>query len=91
MAEELKDWFKSIEKVLSVREADMGYYSTFARRRVVQDEEMKVINYIGNFDCANKKAIGRMWKTGGQGRSKNQFHDGFLYGVHDENGNFTGM
>ena len=91
VAGDLKAWFKSVEKVLSVRESDLEHYSTFDRRRVVQDEETKVIKYIGNFDCANKKAIGPTWKIGGQGRSRNQFHDGFLYGMHDENRNFTGM
>lgn len=86
----LKMWFESIEKVLSVKKADLEYYNTFTRKRVVQDEETKVIKYISNLDCANGKEYGPIWKTGGEGRSDNQFHDGFLYRMNGKYGNCTG-
>ena len=49
-----------------------------------------IIRGISNLDCVAKKTIGVSWQSAGTS-SKDQFHDGFLYGVEDDNGTFTGI
>ena len=84
----LKTWVKQIEKLTSLKEAEMKHF--FSRKRIFQDPETKIVRYIGNVDCLSKRTLGPIWKTAGT-VSGHQFHDGFLYGQEDENGTLTGM
>ena len=84
----LKTWVKQIEKLTSLKEADMKHL--FSRKKVLQDPETKIIRYIGNVNCLSKRTLGPIWKTVGT-VSDHQFHDGFLYGREDEKGTLTGI
>ena len=83
-------WIRSITKITSMEEADKQY---FYLKKTVQQGYNKgeglIIQYIANLNCSSKKHFGPTWRKAGV-ISGIQFHDGFLYGIEDENGTLTG-
>ena len=59
-------------------------------KTILQETDSKIIRDIGNIDCLTKNTVGPIWQTAGE-VSKDQFHDGFLYGREDETGSMTGF
>jgi hypothetical protein len=47
------------------------------------------VRYISNRDCSRKMHVGPTWRKTST-FSNTQFHDGFLYGIEDDNGGLTG-
>ena len=82
-------WLNRIEPLKTVSDAEKKYY--YLSKVVYRDKGTKVIVYIGNKNCLNKKTYGPIWKLASPNlMSGNQFHDGFLYGTEAENGTLTG-
>jgi hypothetical protein len=86
----LKMWMNNIESMETITESEMKYYhvsKTFFTGRATT-----IVKYIGNKNCLTSKTFGPVWKIASvQPRMKDQFHDGFLYGIEAENGTFTGI
>ena len=85
---ELKLWLKGIQKLHSLEIGERVNFSL--RKKVYQEPDSKIIRRIGNVDCLTKNTVGPVWRTAGT-ISKDQFHDGFLYGIEDETGSMTGI
>ena len=47
------------------------------------------VRYIVNRDCSRKRHIGPTWRKYSP-FGNTQFHDGFLYGIEDDNGELKG-
>ena len=59
------------------------------RKKIMFNNGKNILMYIANFKCAKNKTTGPVWKIGSS-ISEDQFHDGFFYGIEDEDGTFTG-
>ena len=88
VAHNLKTWVKQIEKLTSVKQADMKHF--FARKKVLQDPKTNIVRYIANVNCLSQRTLGPVWKAAGT-KGNPQLHDGFLYGNEDEKGTLSGM
>ena len=88
VAHELKSWLTQLKKLTSIKETEVKYF--FLRKKVYLDPKVNIVRYIGNVNCLSKNTFGPIWKTGGI-TSNHQFHDGFLYGRADEEGQITGI
>ena len=92
----LKKWITSVKKIRSISDEERKY--AFLRKRVVEfemkDEFGKRIGdgvqYIANMDCSKITPVGPTWRKASL-FSSSQFHDGFLYGIEDDDGEMTGM
>lgn len=82
----LKTWMNGIVMLTSMKEGEQKHFNL---RKTVK-QESNIVRYIGNVNCTLKTSFGPTWRTAGE-ISKDQFHDGFLYGVEDENGTLTGL
>ena len=88
---QLKSWVKSIKKLTS--EEMKNKPRSISRMGVWEGkgwDNSTIIRGISNLDCVAKKTIGASWQSAGTS-SKDQFHDGFLYGIKDEKGSMTGV
>ena len=88
---ELKSWIKSIKKLTS-EEIQNNAHST-SRKGIWEAkgwDNSTIIRGISNLDCVAKKTVGVSWQSAGTS-SKDQFHDGFLYGIKNEKGSMTGL
>ena len=94
VGERLRKWIISIHKITSNPQNEDDNFSL--TKRIVMfgakykngSFENRGINSISNYDCSIKRNIGPSWKKASV-FSVTQFHDGFLYGMGDENGNPT--
>ena len=91
----LKKWMSSLAKIRSMPERNKKLF--FLRKKVL-DFEVKNkwgksvgdgVQYIANIDCVTKKISGPTWRKTSIS-SSTIFHDGFLYGHENENGEMTG-
>ena len=93
----LKKWILSINKIRSMPLKEKDTY--FLRKTVLQFEPTSRlvtshgtrsgVQYIANKDCTRKRHIGPTWRKMSN-VSGTQFHDGFLYGIEDGDGELTG-
>ena len=80
-----------ITKITSMKESDKEHI--FLRKIAIQfepkDNTGSRVQYITNVDCQTKKRVGPTWMKPST-YSQNLLHDGFLYGMENENGEMTG-
>ena len=87
----IKEWFRSIDIIDRGLQTQESHKKHFLAKKFRRDFDFPRITYIGNFDCNRKKTIGPVWKTPtGTLIKKMQFHNGFLYGLEDNNGRLSG-
>ena len=100
----LKTWIRSIDRIGVMTNTENKAQTSVIRKKMRIDlfendyfekEYSQKLTYIGNLDCRNKKSFGPIWKTptflAPETSTKNlQFHNGFLYGIEDQNGSLTG-
>ena len=89
----LKEWIESIERQSERNKFGMNNFDTRTSisKKVRKDYMTQNVQYIGNLDCSTKRSIGPIWKTPTNTvTKKSQFHNGFLYGLEDENSRLTG-
>ena len=89
----LKEWIESIERQSERNKFGMNNFDTGSSisKKVRKDYMTQNVQYIGNLDCSTKRSIGPIWKTPTNTVTrKSQFHNGFLYGLEDENSRLTG-
>ena len=89
----LKKWFRSISRISS---KDIGQpYLTktllmFDERDIITNKKIGTgAQFVGNIDCSSLKHVGPTWRKPSL-FSMLQFHDGFLYGVEDVDGELSG-
>ena len=89
----LKKWFRSISRISS---QDIGQpYLTktllmFDERDIITNKKIGTgVQFIGNIDCSSLNRVGPTWRKPSL-FSMLQFHDGFLYGVEDVDGELSG-
>ena len=86
----LKMWFNRIEYIGKPTPAEKEYY--FISKHLILGKNSNIVKYIGNKNCVNKKSQGPVWQlAASHPHMLDQFHDGFLYGIEDENGTMTGI
>ena len=93
IAKNLKMWMNKIDSMATITESEMKYYHL--SKILYKSKTNNIVKYIGNKNCLSAKSFGPVWKiAGGINRSRphirDQFHDGFLYGVEAANGTMTG-
>ena len=91
IGQSLKNWIESLNKIESLTD---GYKDHIFMPKNIKEFSLKQkvgsgILYIGNLDCSTKKSIGPTWMKPST-YSNDPLHDGFLYGLEDENGEMTG-
>ena len=85
----LKSWIKSIERIGYL--ADVNVLKNYQRKKMRKDYDSKRLTYIGNVDCLTRRSVGKIWKTPEKTLiKKDQFQNGFLYGLEDTEGKLTG-
>ena len=95
VGETLRKWIISIGKIRSMPERETKHF--FLRKTVskfeIRSKSGKIIGdfvtSISNRNCSTNKHIGPTWRKPST-YSNTQFHDGFLYGIEDDNGELTG-
>ena len=91
----IKDWIQSIQPIHSPMDKDQIQF--FIRKILIQYElrkksflgESKVVAIIANSRCNKTKHFGPIWKKASM-FSGTQFHDGFLYGIQNAEGELIG-
>ena len=89
----LKEWIGSIERGSRRNKFGMNDFDTGSSigKKLRKDYMTQNVQFIGNLDCSTKRSIGPIWKTPTNTVTrKSQFHNGFLYGLEDENSRLTG-
>ena len=93
----LKMWMNKMESIKQITTPELKYYylskSFYTEpKRMHKGEPQVIVNYIGNKNCATGKTTGPVWKVAAlKPHARDQFHDGFLYDLEDDNGTFTGI
>ena len=91
----LKKWLVSLAKAKSISEREKPH--RFLRKTVLEFDKKAAngkkvgegVQYIANLDCIEKTHVGPTWRKAST-FSHTLFHDGFLYGIEDKNGELTG-
>ena len=94
MGDHLRDWVKSIQEIRPDSGNNKNHF--LVRKTLIQFEgktnfegRNTFIQLIVNNMCSEQKHVGPLWKKAST-FSGTQFHDGFLYGVENNEGKLTG-
>ena len=95
ISDTLKTWIRSIDRIGVMTNTENKAQTSVIRKKMRKDYASQKLTYIGNLNCTNRKSFGPIWKTpttlGPKTLTNNlQFHNGFLYGIEDQNGSLTG-
>ena len=92
VGQSLKKWIESVSKITSMTESDKEhiFLRKIAKEFELKDNTGSRVQYITNVDCKTKKSVGPTWMKPST-YSQNLLHDGFLYGMENENGEMTGL
>ena len=89
----LKKWFRSISRPSSQDNGQLYLEKTllmFDERDIITNQKIgRGAQFIGNIDCSSLKHVGPTWRKPSL-FSMMQFHDGFLYGIEDVDGELSG-
>ena len=87
----LKHWIKSVTKISSKHgyNKEHIYLNKKIKQFKVKDNDGFGVQYISNLDCQSQKTVGPTWMKPST-YSNDPLHDGFLYGMENENGEITG-
>ena len=83
----LKSWITSISKITPT---NPHFFLPKALFNFQDKRKKEIIKFIANKDCLADRTYGPTWRKPSI-FSSTQFHDGFLYGIEDENGELTGI
>ena len=73
IGKKLKAWINSLTLV------EHGYKEIInLRMKFVQEQNSKIVRYIGNLNCVTNDNVNPVWQTAGI-ISTSQFNDGFFY------------
>ena len=101
IGQSLKGWMSSLTKITSILEREKEHifirknikvFELKANPRFEESGSMLSgfgVHYISNVECSTKKSTGPIWRKPSI-YSANLLHDGFLYGIEDDNGEMTG-
>ena len=87
----LKHWIKSVTKISSNNgyTKEQIYLNKKIKRFTLKDGDGFGVHYIANLNCQTQKSVGPTWMKPST-YSTDPLHDGFLYGIENENGEMTG-
>ena len=89
----LRNWFRSISRISSEDISQPYLRKTllmFDERNIVSNQKIGTgAQFVGNIDCSSLKHVGPTWRKPSM-FSMMQFHDGFLYGTEDIDGELSG-
>ena len=89
----LRKWFRSISRISSEDISQPYIKKTllmFDERYIVSNQKIGTgAQFVGNIDCSSLKHVGPTWRKPSL-FSMRQFHDGFLYGTEDIDGELSG-
>ena len=90
VGEHLKSWILSINKLdMLTKHESYRYFRPKSLLTFKDYGKNEYVKKIGGMDCSGNKTFGKVWKKPSTFSSK-QFHDGFLYGVENDEGEMTG-